>query len=202
MHPFRVSHEGPCSASSAGDLCGLPVDHPIHGNDRCTERAPYRCVLVDNGHTVHRDSRGVMWRYDADGRPITVHEEPLTPHNPDAQAALWLPASRLKMLWEMLAQWSTQPGVYKARQDLIKHLHREIEKHRPLGSDGKHGDLHTATCGCEDVEKECFVKVDESGRLVPLNDNATEAEWRYARRISRQIADRHAALLHEAKARR
>lgn len=25
----------------------------------------------------------------------------------------------------------------------------EIDKHRPLGPDGKHGNLHTATCGCE-----------------------------------------------------
>jgi len=25
-----------------------------------------------------------------------------------------------------------------------------IDEHRPLGPDGKHGNLHTATCGCED----------------------------------------------------
>lgn len=25
-----------------------------------------------------------------------------------------------------------------------------IDRHRPLGQDGSHGDLHTATCGCED----------------------------------------------------
>ena len=24
-----------------------------------------------------------------------------------------------------------------------------IDKHRPLGNDGKHGDLHTSTCGCD-----------------------------------------------------
>lgn len=27
-----------------------------------------------------------------------------------------------------------------------------IDRHRPLGSDGTHGDLHTETCGCEQVE--------------------------------------------------
>jgi hypothetical protein len=27
----------------------------------------------------------------------------------------------------------------------------EIDRQRPLGSDGKHGDLHTPTCGCEDA---------------------------------------------------
>ena len=25
-----------------------------------------------------------------------------------------------------------------------------LDHHRPLGTDGKHGDLHTPTCGCED----------------------------------------------------
>lgn len=25
-----------------------------------------------------------------------------------------------------------------------------IDEHRPLGPDGKHGNLHTSTCGCED----------------------------------------------------
>ncbi len=29
-------------------------------------------------------------------------------------------------------------------------LIKELDKHRPLGPDGKHGDLHTPTCGCED----------------------------------------------------
>lgn len=28
-----------------------------------------------------------------------------------------------------------------------------IDLHRPLGDDGKHGDLHTATCGCDDKPK-------------------------------------------------
>lgn len=29
-------------------------------------------------------------------------------------------------------------------------LIRECDRHRPLGTDGKHGNLHTPTCGCED----------------------------------------------------
>jgi hypothetical protein len=38
-------------------------------------------------------------------------------------------------------------------EEHIKRLGRliaECDRHRPLGPDGKHGDLHTATCGCED----------------------------------------------------
>jgi hypothetical protein len=29
-------------------------------------------------------------------------------------------------------------------------LINECDRHRPLGPDGKHGDRHTETCGCED----------------------------------------------------
>ena len=37
---------------------------------------------------------------------------------------------------------------YGARyfSDLIK----QVDVHRPLGTNGKHGTRHTATCGCED----------------------------------------------------
>lgn len=27
----------------------------------------------------------------------------------------------------------------------------ELDRHRPLGPNGKHGDRHTATCGCEEI---------------------------------------------------
>lgn len=33
----------------------------------------------------------------------------------------------------------------------IGRLIAECDRHRPLGPNGKHGDRHTATCGCEDV---------------------------------------------------
>lgn len=57
-------------------------------------------------------------------------------------------------------------SVKTLREDLCRHQSRRdlpdqiasgvdvliamIDKHRPLGVDGKHGDLHTATCGCTD----------------------------------------------------
>lgn len=34
--------------------------------------------------------------------------------------------------------------------DRLSCIIQEIDRHRPLGPDGKHGDRHTATCGCED----------------------------------------------------
>src|SRR3982751_893838 len=67
------------------------------------------------------------------------------------KAYLIVDAEDLKMLREVLCtaqglmnrnglQWST---------DYFGNLLREIDKHRPLGSNGKHGDLHTITCGCD-----------------------------------------------------
>jgi hypothetical protein len=35
----------------------------------------------------------------------------------------------------------------------LQRLIDECERHRPLGPDGKHGNLHTLTCGCSDDEK-------------------------------------------------
>lgn len=35
-------------------------------------------------------------------------------------------------------------------QRRIQGIIDELDKHRPLGSDGKHGNLHTETCGCQD----------------------------------------------------
>lgn len=45
---------------------------------------------------------------------------------------------------ESSVRWSNAHN--KRLGDLI----RQIDKHRPLGPDGKHGDRHTPTCGCED----------------------------------------------------
>jgi hypothetical protein len=38
---------------------------------------------------------------------------------------------------------------YTASSDLLQGLINEIDRQRPLGPDGKHGELHTETCGCE-----------------------------------------------------
>ena len=41
-------------------------------------------------------------------------------------------------------------GYAKIIQDLINDVNRQ----RPIGNDGKHGDLHTENCGCELSETE------------------------------------------------
>lgn len=80
---------------------------------------------------------------------------------PPPPAAATLVTDSPKMLREALclAQWTlldhaqrgmdagTVPGHVARLGDLIA----QLDRHRPLGPDGKHGDRHTPTCGCEDV---------------------------------------------------
>lgn len=76
---------------------------------------------------------------------------PLHPHG-----ALYLrdPRDTLKALRETLCiAQSAMLAMNRVPSDEIARLGRviaEIDRLRPLGPDGKHGDLHTASCGCED----------------------------------------------------
>lgn len=61
-----------------------------------------------------------------------------------------------KMLRETLCVAQTRIGNSDLDQDRkqehidrLQRLIAECDRHRPLGQDGRHGDLHTATCGCE-----------------------------------------------------
>lgn len=63
----------------------------------------------------------------------------------------------LKMLRETfcIAQSAIQhwPSDESRRPEHVARLARlidDIDRQRPLGSDGKHGSRHTQTCGCED----------------------------------------------------
>lgn len=61
-----------------------------------------------------------------------------------------------KMLMETLAVAQIAIDSYPDQSRITAHRNRlgrlinECVRHRPLGTDGKHGDLHTPTCGCED----------------------------------------------------
>lgn len=61
----------------------------------------------------------------------------------------------VKLLREALciAQTAINESPVNWSDSINKRLGRlinELDKHRPLGPDGKHGDRHTKTCGCED----------------------------------------------------
>lgn len=60
----------------------------------------------------------------------------------------------LKMVREALSYamtekqtWSTDQG--KKYSAILQRLVADIERQRPTGSDGKHGDLHTPECQCD-----------------------------------------------------
>lgn len=61
----------------------------------------------------------------------------------------------LKALRESLSVAQTAMGANVLDSGTLLHMLRlgriieEIDRQRPLGPDGKHGDLHTPTCGCE-----------------------------------------------------
>jgi hypothetical protein len=57
----------------------------------------------------------------------------------------WCP----KMLREYLCSQQTYAPDRFTRYE-IQRLIDVLDLHRPTGSDGKHGNLHTPTCGCED----------------------------------------------------
>lgn len=63
----------------------------------------------------------------------------------------------IKMLRETLcvAQACVNRSPYDAGRrrehaDRLQRLIDDCDRQRPLGSDGKHGDRHTPTCGCDD----------------------------------------------------
>lgn len=71
--------------------------------------------------------------------------------------ALLAPPDGPKMLRETLCVAQTLIGLYSRQEDRkAEHIERlqalidQLDVHRPLGSDGKHGERHTPTCGCED----------------------------------------------------
>jgi len=60
-----------------------------------------------------------------------------------------------KQLRETLCVAQSQIGNSELNQDLrqrhmwvLQRLIDECDRHRPLGTDGKHRELHTPTCGC------------------------------------------------------
>lgn len=66
-------------------------------------------------------------------------------------------ADSLKMVREALCvaqaaigNFPNKPTNWDGCTTILQRLINDIDRQRPLGSDGKHGKLHTPTCGCED----------------------------------------------------
>jgi len=51
----------------------------------------------------------------------------------------------------MIGNFMIDDGRKQEHVDRLQRLINACDRHRPLGVDGKHGDRHTPTCGCEDA---------------------------------------------------
>ncbi|MDM8084728.1 hypothetical protein QUV83_08135 [Cellulomonas cellasea] len=116
---------------------------------------------------------------------------PITPPSPTVVTTLTAPDDP-KMLRETLcvaaAAVARATGTGDRDDEHITRLQRlidECDHHRPLGSDGKHGSLHTATCGCDDVVSPTVGDVittagelDELPVGSVLLDKGGQAVWR------------------------
>lgn len=74
-------------------------------------------------------------------------------------ASLQIKSKDLKMMREALclAQWAMRHASFNIADSSINHVQtliNEIDKHRPVGTDGKHGNNHTPTCGCKRAVKD------------------------------------------------
>lgn len=77
------------------------------------------------------------------------------------------PRDTLKMIRETLCTaqaFATESLGHRAR---LQRMIDEIDRQRPLGPDGKHGDRHTPTCGCE----------PGLGKVLILARNMFQAGW-------------------------
>ena len=60
----------------------------------------------------------------------------------------------LKMIRETLCVAQSLVNAWQMSRvqehvDRLQRLIDECDRHRPLAADGKHGELHTVTCGCD-----------------------------------------------------
>ena len=54
----------------------------------------------------------------------------------------------VKTLREDLCRQQVRQNLPSQIASAVDVLIAMCDKHRPLGADGRHGDMHTATCGC------------------------------------------------------
>ncbi|WQY99792.1 hypothetical protein [Microbacterium phage MO526] len=103
----------------------------------------------------------IRWHDDGPGAERMIHDSGdgwrwLLLDGFTDEAPLIVPAADLKALREALAVAQTAIGTRDTAERAQPHLDRlgaliaEIDRNRPLGADGKHGNLHTPTCGCDD----------------------------------------------------
>ena len=137
-------------------------------NQRSTGTSDYisespRCPHYLDGSRCSRRSGHIGNHEAVSGRTVTVW--PAAPAVPaeeetkaEAHRSVVHSSRTIKTVGEALscaenALLNAYPnsGLGAHYAEVIAELLRDVIRQRPVGSNGKHGELHTATCGCEDV---------------------------------------------------
>lgn len=98
---------------------------------------------------------------------------------------------------------NVEPQNQHGAPRILAALIRECDRHRPLGPNGKHGDRHTPTCGCDDVPPTSGLSPEELAdqqprqtlqeRLMALADDMGDTPFTAA--IVRQFAAEAALMV-------
>lgn len=104
-------------------------------------------AIANPNRSMHDDRAGVLdaatavWSLMGGAGSITAYEVRVPPKV--LRETLCLAQS----LFANGQPFVSNPGSHIATLQLVIN---ECDRHRPVGVDGKHGDRHTKTCGCED----------------------------------------------------
>ncbi|WP_311053100.1 hypothetical protein [Rhodococcus qingshengii] len=122
--------------------CGHYLDEA-----RCTRR------IHDGDHEVAQGDEVIVWPA---GEPATEPAEEET--KAEEHRSIIHSNRTIKTVGEALSYAETallnaypHSGQRAHYAEVIAELLRDVARQRPVGSNGKHGELHTPTCGCEDV---------------------------------------------------
>lgn len=123
-------------------------------------------VVVYMNHDEFEGEIGVVtgfnrehgWRLYAMFDGVTIEVDPDDIEHASNDAPLIIKDTDVKMMRETLC--AAQSAIMHSptnggasRESHVKYLQiliNECDRHRPIGTDGKHGNRHTATCGCQD----------------------------------------------------
>ncbi|MDF2848877.1 MAG: hypothetical protein K0R97_2859 [Oerskovia sp.] len=156
---YFLSNAVPAIAAHLGitlDTEGNPTetDGPGTSRERSAHDAAGGADAGLRGALVELADRWGPYKPASDLRAVLgAHPAPET-----GMATLAIPPDGMKMLRETLARaqaaLARRPMSSSVRADIdrLGDLIRQCDVHRPLGSDGKHGDRHTSTCGCKDLQ--------------------------------------------------
>ncbi|MBL5975355.1 MAG: hypothetical protein D3X82_16805 [Candidatus Leucobacter sulfamidivorax] len=106
----------------------------------------------ESSYHASRHRRAVSCEWSNESTPVcTPDPDQRDELEAPKSATISIEPSLVKMTIEALnAAYAHLPLDNDQYRPYLLELSKQLGKHRPVGADGKHGDLHTETCGCEE----------------------------------------------------